>query len=102
MPQDARHPVPTSDTRSAPAQATRSFAMVMMVLAICLVVTGVTCRLVLTFEERRTQTRFDHVAEQTRVEFEEQIRTYVDSLRGPQGLYAASISVERDEWRAYV
>ncbi|HVH34125.1 MAG TPA: CHASE domain-containing protein, partial [Tahibacter sp.] len=45
--------------------------------------------------------RFEHQVQQLAAAIEQRLRGYVDALRGAQGLYAASESVEADEWQRY-
>jgi len=46
--------------------------------------------------------RFERDAEHARLVLRERLNLYEDALHGARSLYAASHSVERDEWRAFV
>ena len=46
--------------------------------------------------------RFDEEAGRVTAALNERMQVYQDMLHGAVGLYAASYSVERSEWRAYV
>ena len=48
------------------------------------------------------RSRFEADAEHARLVLRERLNLYEDALHGARSLYAASHSVERDEWRAFV
>ena len=52
--------------------------------------------------EQELQTYFDFRVREANSRIEQRMMTYEQILRGAEGLFAASISVERDEFRAYV
>ena len=59
----------------------------------------------LTIDQRQRQAddrRFTDLIGQAEAEIRETMQDYVAQLRGGAGLYAASSSVSRDDWRAYV
>ncbi|MFL6656502.1 MAG: CHASE domain-containing protein, partial [Massilia sp.] len=52
--------------------------------------------------ERRALERFDSAAANIEQRIVERMRTYEQALRSGRALYSASISVERDEWHAFI
>src|SRR3974390_2305910 len=52
--------------------------------------------------EMTARNQFDDEASRLTAALTERMLTYQDVLHGAQGLFAASASVERSEWRAYV
>ena len=53
-------------------------------------------------EELAARTRLDQEARRVAAALSERMQVYEDVLHGAAGLYAASTSVERGEWRAYL
>lgn len=52
-------------------------------------------------EKTRTDTQFDNLVRHTQNEIVTTMKTYEEALRGGTSLYAASKSVQLNEWRAY-
>ena len=55
-----------------------------------------------THEQLTARKRFDEEAARIQMTLAERLSVYQDVLHGGVGLFAASYSVEREEWRAYV
>ena len=72
------------------------------VLLSCLAVTVVGWHVVASDLERRAQERFDFLAADVKTRIADRMVAHEQVLRGAAGLFAASQSVERDEWKAYV
>src|SRR5262249_32229656 len=73
-----------------------------MVLALCLLATGIGWRVSLRQVRDRGQASFDLFRDRLKRAIRTRMAAYEQVLNGAGGLYAASKSVERDEWRAYV
>ena len=73
-----------------------------LVLAIFLFVTHQLWKNAQSETERALQTEFDFRVLDASRRVEQQMLAYEQLLRGAQGLFAASVSVERNEFRAYV
>ncbi len=54
------------------------------------------------FSRAREQARFDHVVEQTRDDIEQRMRQYITLLEGLRGLVNAKVSMQREQFHAYV
>lgn len=50
----------------------------------------------------REQSRFDHAVEQTRDDIEQRMRQYITLLEGLRGLVNAKVSMQREQFHAYV
>ena len=70
-------------------------------LAACLVGTVLATWITASQERAREEVRFQGLAERYQNIIGERVNTYVQVLKGAAGLFAASESVQRDEWRAY-
>ena len=70
-------------------------------LAACLVGTVLATWITAAQERAREEVRFRSLAERYQNIIGERVNTYVQVLKGAAGLFAASESVQRDEWRAY-
>ena len=88
-------------SRDSGKSALRARWLVIGAAAVCV---AVTVRAVF-MEERRIEdherARFEEIARATRESIEKRLGHAVRMLEGAQGLFAASKSVERGEWRAY-
>jgi PAS domain S-box-containing protein len=73
----------------------------LLVLAIALGATAIAWRFSAESASAALRQRFDHQAEQLAESVRLRLLGYVDVLRGAQGLFAASASVEADEWQRY-
>ena len=72
------------------------------VLALCLLATTIGWRISLSQVKERAHDRFDLLVGRVTQAIRERIMGYEQVLKGAGGLFAASTSVQRDEWRAYV
>lgn len=100
-----RRVTPTLDTgvgRSVYARFMRHPATAWGVLAWSLVLTALVWYGTEQFVSKRAQDRFQFQAEEVRGALLERMSDYDFALRGAAGLFRASKSVERDEWRRYV
>jgi len=79
-----------------------SFAMPLLVFAFGLFVTEELWRDAQRSAQQALQTQFDFGARQVSEAVVDRMKTYKQVLRGVQGLYEASASVERGEFRDYV
>jgi signal transduction histidine kinase len=70
-------------------------------LGACLVATVIASLVSYSQERARHQARFQGRAEALQRAIIERLHSYVQVLKGAQGLFAASQSVEAEEWRAY-
>ncbi|TCJ18474.1 hypothetical protein E0L93_05645 [Rubrobacter taiwanensis] len=77
-------------------------AVAYAVLAGALFLTGVAWYYVSQNARTQEQSRFDEAAQRTLQAVDRRMNTYVDAMFGTRGLFAASRSVERGEFRAYV
>ena len=82
--------------------AAPAFMVHWLTLFICLALTVFAWHMIGTNTEQRTRERFDAQVDTLRQRIDERMDTYEQVLRSAQGLYAASKSVERDEWEAFV
>ncbi len=82
--------------------APRDVALPWLVLLAALGVTVVGWHVVASDTERRAEERFAYVAADIRDRMVGRMTANVSVLRGAAGLFAASQSVEREEWKAYV
>ncbi len=73
----------------------------LFVLAIALGATAMAWRVSAEAQANAQRQRFEHEAQQLAATIELRLRGYFDVLRGAQGLFAASESVEAEEWRRY-
>ena len=73
-----------------------------LTLFICLALTVFAWHVIGANTEQRARERFDAQVDTLRQRIDERMDTYEQVLRSAQGLYAASKSVERDEWEAFV
>ena len=71
-----------------------------VLLAVALVATGCVWRTTQEQVRSRDRARFERQVERTRSAIQERLRACEHSLLATRGLFAASKSVERDEWRA--
>ncbi len=73
----------------------------LFVLALALGATAMAWRVSAESALAAQRQRFEHQAQQLATAMEQRLRGYVDTLRGAQGLFAASATVEADEWQRY-
>jgi len=73
----------------------------LFVLALALGATAMAWRVSAEAALAAQRQRFEHQAQQLATAIEHSLRGYVDALRGAQGLFAASATVEADEWQRY-
>jgi len=73
-----------------------------MVLLSCLGISIFGWHLISSDVDRRAHDRFEFLADSVQARIRERMRSYEQVLRGGVGLFAASVSVERAEWRDYV
>jgi PAS domain S-box-containing protein len=79
-----------------------NFLAVVLAVLLPIVVTVAAWRATLEEATRNARLRFEFQANQITETIEGRLLAYEQALLGASGLFAASISVERDEWRAYV
>ncbi len=89
-----------------PAAAPRRFRCVSpsacSVLAVSLLATGVSFFVCRDLETARHRARFEGDLERIRASVADRTKDYEQVVRSAQGLFVASTSVERNEWRGYV
>lgn len=73
-----------------------------VVLAVCLIATALVRFYARQQEQARAQLQFNTHAEALQDAIAERLERYDQLLRGAGGLFAASITVERQEWQNYV
>ncbi|WP_313913285.1 CHASE domain-containing protein [Tahibacter sp.] len=83
------------------AGARASLLPALFVLAIALGATAMAWRVSAETQAGAQRQRFEHEAQQLAATIELRLGGYFDVLHGAQGLFAASDSVEVDEWRRY-
>ncbi|TDR40803.1 PAS domain S-box-containing protein [Tahibacter aquaticus] len=88
-----------SDDDAAPSQ--EGLLPAFLVLAIALGATALAWRLSVDSAAAAQRTRFEHQLQQLGAAVQSRLLGYVDVLRGAQGLFAASVQVDADEWRRY-
>ena len=79
-----------------------SLAVSLFVLVVCLLGTYSAWRVTTAEEEERGRLRFHALADQISEAITNRMLAYEQVLKGGAGLYGASFSVERHEWRAYI
>lgn len=99
FPEDG-HPAPA--TRALPVRAHLDKWLPLLVLALALALTLHSWRREALTAERALQHDFDFHVEEAMGLVEQRLADYQQVLHGAHGLFAASISVERDEFRRYV
>lgn len=72
------------------------------VLLLSLVLTGFAWHYTTKAVERNAKIKFERQVSEANDSLHFRIQTYMNALRASQGVFAASKSIERDEWRAYV
>ena len=96
----------SQDSPTSPVQPGRRWAfpqpVAWAVLAISLAATGSGWFIARQHEELSARNRFDEDAGRIATTLAERMKIYEDVLHGAVGLFAASYSVERSEWKAYV
>jgi PAS domain S-box-containing protein len=95
----------TGKSRRPPSSAARRFFVhspAWFVLAISLAASAGGWFIARKHDELGARKRFDEEVGQIQRALSERMSIYQDVLHGAQGLYAASYSVERSEWKAYV
>jgi PAS domain S-box-containing protein len=90
-------PAPVSSWRSLLAHPA---AWIVLALSLAATVGG--WRIVQNHAELTARKRFDKEANDIAAALEERMLIYQDVLHGAVGLYAASLSVERAEWKSYI
>ena len=80
----------------------RDIAVTWAALLACLGVTILGWHFIASGTEQSARERFDFLADQIKSRITERMQGYEQVLRGGAGLFAASHSVERDEWHEYV
>jgi CHASE1-domain containing sensor protein len=79
-----------------------SIRVPVLVLVAALGITLAGWRVAVALVRNAEQVRFDQLVERSQAEIRRRLNSYDNALQGAVGLYAASKSVERGEWRAYV
>ena len=97
----------SSSPQASPTPGPRGSSIVLhpaawIVLALSLAASAAGWLIVRNHEELGTRNRFDEEANRIAAALEERMLIYQDVLHGAAGLYAASLSVERDEWKSYI
>ena len=96
---------PTDESASLPARGARGMfahSLAWVVLAISLAASMGGWFIAREHEELTARKRFDEEVSRIQMALSERMSIYQDVLHGGAGLYAASYSVERSEWKAYV
>ena len=91
-----------SAVRAAVRDHLRNAAVAYLVLLISLLLTALVWRYVSENVEAQESLRFEETVEATREAIDQRMDTYLDAMFAGRGLFAASESVERDEWRDYI
>jgi|GEM_PF-984414 len=86
--------------RGARRRFTNGFAWLVLVIALLASAAG--WQIARQREELAAQKRFDEEASRIRTALTQRMAIYQDVLHGAAGLFAASYSVERSEWKAYL
>jgi len=86
--------------RSGRSMSTRPLAW--MVLIICVIATAGGYYISVLHSNLTAQKQFEDESSRVATAFSERIQIYQAVLHGAAGLFAASISVERSEWKAYI
>jgi signal transduction histidine kinase len=73
-----------------------------VVLAVALLLTGLAYYYVRQNVEARERARFEEITQATELAVDRRMNTYIDAMLDGRGLFAASESVTREEWREYV
>lgn len=73
-----------------------------LVLVLCLVLSALAWQLATDYSERASRTYFDFRVREALDRIDHRMQAYEQVLRGAQGLYKASVSVQRTEFRDYV
>jgi signal transduction histidine kinase len=77
-------------------------AVAYAVLGVALLLTGLAFLYVRQNVEARERARFEEIVGSTERAVDRRMQTYIDAMLDGRGLFAASESVTREEWRAYV
>lgn len=77
-------------------------AVAYAVLGVALLLTGLAFLYVRQNVEARERARFEEITVSTERAVDRRMQTYIDAMLDGRGLFAASESVTREEWRAYV
>jgi two-component system, sensor histidine kinase and response regulator len=85
-----------------PGRTPFAYPLAWFVLVIALTASGVGWFIARQHEELGARKRFDEAASRIVTTLAERMAIYQDVLHGGAGLFAASYSVERAEWKAYV
>ena len=105
MNSDASAPPAPTDGSVAPQRGARrlfSHSLAWIVLAISLAASTGGWIIARQHDELTARKRFDEEVSRIQMLLSERLSIYEDVLHGAQGLFAASSSVERSEWKAYV
>ena len=73
-----------------------------VVLAVALLLTGLAYYYVRQNVEARERARFEEITQATELAVDRRMNTYIDAMLDGRGLFAASESVTREEWKEYV
>jgi signal transduction histidine kinase len=73
-----------------------------VVLAVALLLTGLAYYYVRQNVEARERARFEEITQAAELAVDRRMNTYIDAMLDGRGLFAASESVTREEWRKYV
>src|SRR5215211_6200775 len=106
----ARERVSLMKSGPAALERIRSFArdqldrtvVAYVVLAVALLLTGIAYYYVRQNVEARERVRFEEITQATELAVDRRMNTYIDAMLDGRGLFAASESVTREEWREYV
>jgi signal transduction histidine kinase len=77
-------------------------AVAYAVLGVALLLTGLASYYVRQNVEARERERFEEIVGSTERAVDRRMQTYIDAMLDGRGLFAASESVTREEWKAYV
>ena len=97
-------PIPGEFPATGSARSWKTLArpgVAWLVLALCLVATGIGWWISLSKVHTRSGYRFALHVDRVKREIESRMKGYEQVLNGAAGLFAASKSVERDEWHQY-
>src|SRR3989338_2743222 len=92
---------PSSHTNPGVAKSHLVRFLPLLILAVSLIVTHQLWQHARQNAMQALQAHFDSHAHEAGMRIEQRMATYEQALRGVKGLFAASVSVERDEFREY-
>ena len=95
-------PAGTESEYDGPPRASFRPGVAWGVLALCLLATAIGWRLSLLQAKQRVRLRFEEQVSRVTSAIQTRLVSYEQVLKGAGGLFAASLAVEREEWREYV